>query len=82
MRLAAWMFLFLCLLHPGSFAGTRDAERPDREMLRLMDLLQEWEIIQELDLMRQLDTLESAPEKSSEQGDRKSYQGSPKDRQR
>ena len=41
--------LFLFVFLPLFFATPRAEEQPDREMLRLMELLEEWEIINNLE---------------------------------
>lgn len=72
-RRIAWVTFFLFFLYPSCFTALRAEEEPDREMLRLMELLQEWEIINNLDMMRQLETVERIEETSAERG----YQESP-----
>lgn len=63
MRQIAWVTLFLVLFYFSSFAGTKEEELPDREMLRLLELLREWDMIKNLDLMRQLGNLEGTEER-------------------
>ena len=78
MRQLAWATFFFLLFHLFSFAGTKEEKRPDREMLKLMELLRDWEMFKNLDLMRQLDSTEPA----SGQGSPKVQQGKTKDRQK
>jgi hypothetical protein len=56
-------FASLCL---GSLtlAATKQ-ERPDQEMLKLMDVLQQWEMIKNLALMRDLSRVEAGTERSA-----------------
>ena len=56
-------FASLCL---GSLtlAATKQ-ERPDQEMLKLMDVLQQWEMIKNLELMRDLSRVEAGTERSA-----------------
>lgn len=81
MRQTAWITVFLLLFHPSVFAGAKEEEQPDREMLRIMELLEKWEIINNLELMRQVDTLEGVEEISTEPGLQRSPREE-KDRQR
>lgn len=62
-RTTFFLFVFLPLF----FATPREEEQPDREMLRLMELLEEWEIINNLEPLKQLDILEQLRETSAEQ---------------
>lgn len=63
MSLIPWMPFFLLLLfYPCAFAGTKEEERPDREMLRLMELFQEWEVIKDLELLSRLKEMQQMKE--------------------
>ena len=81
MRQIAWI-LFLLFLYSSSFAGSKQEERPDREMLKLMQLLRDWEMIKNLDLMRQLDKLDRTEDADLEQGSQNTQRGRTKDRQK
>jgi len=80
-RQITWLVFFLSFSISPSFAGTKE-ERPDREMLKLMELLKEREMIQNLDLMRQLERLDRMEESPQDQGTQKSPWGKTKDRQK
>ncbi|TAK02091.1 hypothetical protein EPO44_08570 [bacterium] len=81
MRKIAWIF-FLLLFYSSSFSGTKQEERPDREMLRLMELLREWDMIKELDLMRQMENLDRMEQPGTGASSQDSQRGRAKDRQK
>lgn len=58
MRRATWLVFFVLLCHASSLAATKEEERPDKEMLGLMDLLRDMDMVKDMELMRQMDTLE------------------------
>lgn len=62
-----WRRFFLVLFIPSILAVSfallgaqekKEEKPPDREMVRMMELLQDWEIIRNMDLLRDLDGLE------------------------
>jgi len=53
--LAAVLFAGLPLL-----AASKDTERPDREMLQMMDLLRDMEVIRQMDMMQDMFDVENA----------------------
>jgi hypothetical protein len=53
--LAAVLFAGLPLL-----AASKDNERPDREMLQMMDLLRDMEVIRQMDMMQDMPDVENA----------------------
>ncbi|MCZ6450788.1 MAG: hypothetical protein O6918_07970, partial [Deltaproteobacteria bacterium] len=57
-RTTFFLFVFL----PLCCATPRAQDKPDREMLRLLELLEEWEIINNLEPLKQLDILEQLRE--------------------
>ena len=79
MRQIAWIGFCLLVFYPSVFAGTREG-RPDKEMLRLMELLREWEMIKNFDLVRDLESMERAGEPSAERGSQKSQQRTTKEK--
>ncbi len=81
MRRVAWIF-FLLLFHSHSFAGAKQEEPPDREMLKLMELLRDWDMIKNLDLMRQMDQVEPMAEPGTEPASQASQRRKTKDRQK
>ena len=81
MRQIAWILVFL-LFYPAAFAGTREQELPDREMLKIMELLREWEMIKNFDLMRQLDNLDRTEDPAAETVSQKAQRGKTKDKQK
>lgn len=62
-RTTFFLFVFL----PLCCATPKAQEQPDREMLRLLELLEEWEIINNLEPLKQLDILEQLRETATEQ---------------
>lgn len=81
MRRIAWIFSLL-LFYSSSFAGAKQEELPDREMLKLMELLRDWEMIKNLDLMRQLGNLDRIEEPATEPGSQNAPRGKTKDKQK
>ncbi len=81
MRKIAWI-VFLLISFSSSFAATKEEERPDREMLRLMELLREWDMIKNLDLMRQMENLDRMEEPGTGVGSQDTQRGGTKDRQK
>jgi hypothetical protein len=59
-RKVIWAISMLLAVAPLLLAGTREEERPPREILRLMDLLREWDLIKDLDVIKQMEALERA----------------------
>ena len=45
-----------------ALGATRDAERPDKEMLRMIEFLRDMEMLKQMDLIRELDRAESLGE--------------------
>ena len=61
MRKAPWALFLLGLMQPlGSPAATKPAEQPDKEMLRMMDFLKDWDVIDNMEMMKDLQQV--APE--------------------
>ena len=81
MRGIAWIFVLL-LFGPSSFAASKQEETPDREMLKLMELLRDWDMIKNLDLMRQMEQLERTGDSSAEPEPRSSRREKTKDKQK
>ncbi len=81
MRRIAWVG-FLLLSFSTSFAATKEEQRPDREMLQLMELLREWEMIKNLDLMRQMGDVERVEEAGTGASSQDPRRGKTKDRQK
>ncbi|MGH7775524.1 MAG: hypothetical protein ACREQA_25140 [Candidatus Binatia bacterium] len=80
MRELVWVIFFL-FFPLTSFAAAKE-EEPDREMLRVMELLGDWEMIKNLDLIRQLETPSRRQETTSEQGFQRGQKSSVKDKQK
>jgi len=56
-----WLLLLVFVMQPlGSLAATKQTETPDKEMLRMMDFLKDWEVINNMEMMK--DMQEVAPE--------------------
>jgi hypothetical protein len=61
MRKAPWLLLLLWMMEPlGSSAATKQVEQPDKEMLRMMDFLKDWDVINNMEMMKDLQQV--APE--------------------
>ena len=63
MRPAAWIALFSVLVSTASIAAVpKDYDRPDREMLQMMELLRNMEMIKQIDLMQDMQKIDSVGE--------------------
>lgn len=62
MRNSWWLLFFIIfVMQPlGSWAATKQAEQPDKEMLRMMDFLKDWDVINNMEMMK--DMQQVAPE--------------------
>lgn len=45
---------------PSVFAASKDTEPPDREMLKMMDVLRDMEIIKQIDMLQDMQNLENS----------------------
>jgi hypothetical protein len=64
------LLLLLAVAHP-SQPATKEAERPDKEMLRMMDFLREIEMIKQAEMMQELSQVEQAGDQISDTRGRK-----------
>ena len=56
-----WLFLSLLVLTPAaSLAASKEAERPDKDMLMMMDFLRDWEVIKHMEMMKDMQQVERA----------------------
>lgn len=63
MGTSKWFVLLGALVLVGpSFAATKDGERPDREMLRMMEFLREMEMIKQMEMMQDMQNVEPVVE--------------------
>ncbi len=61
MRIPRWLLLLVFLMPAwGSLAATKQTETPDKEMLRMMDFLKDWDVINNMEMMKELQQV--APE--------------------
>jgi len=61
MRNPQWLLLLIFVLQPlGSLAATKQVEQPNKEMLRMIDFLKDWEVINNMEMMKDLQQV--APE--------------------
>jgi hypothetical protein len=74
-----WTLLVLLLAAPPCFAATKDADRPDREMLRIMEFLREIEMLKQMELMRDMQEVEHAGDKPPNGTAQKSLPGKKKE---
>jgi hypothetical protein len=67
MAKSIWLMLLaaLVLVSP-SWAATRDGERPDKEMLRMIDFLREMEMIKQMEMMEDMQNFESPEDRLPE----------------
>ena len=73
MRLAAWIALLSVLVSTASIAAVhKDNDRPDKEMLQMMDLLKNMEMIKQIDLMQDMQKVESVGEPAASTNPQKS----------
>ena len=55
MRKAPWLLLLLwMMMPPATLAATKQVEQPDKEMLRMMDFLKDWDVINNMEMMKDL----------------------------
>ena len=60
-----WLSLGILLITTSAgFAATKQAEPPDKEMLKMIEFLREMEMIKQLDMLRELDRAESLGEQA------------------
>ena len=60
MRVSPWLVLPLVLaLLALAVAATKDDQRPDKEMLQMMDFLREMEMIRQMDMMQDMGDIEA-----------------------
>jgi hypothetical protein len=54
--ITAWSLLIIAvLLAPiASLAASKESDQPDKEMLRMMDVLKDWDVINNMDMIRDL----------------------------
>jgi hypothetical protein len=73
MRVAAWLVFASLLLSNGAIAAVpKDAERPDKEMLQMMELLKNMEMIKQIDLMQDMQNVDSSGGTTADTGAQKS----------
>jgi hypothetical protein len=54
-----WLFLSMLVLAPAtSLAASKEAERPDKDMLRMMDFLRDLEVIKHMEMMKDMQQVE------------------------
>jgi hypothetical protein len=73
LRLAAWLVFVSLLPSRGAIAAVpKDVERPDKEMLQMMELLKNMEMIKHIDLMQDMQNVDSAAKTTADAGAQKS----------
>jgi hypothetical protein len=51
-----WLpLIILLIVAPAAYGATKEPELPDKEMLKMMDLLREMEMIKQLEMMQDMD---------------------------
>lgn len=79
MRLPVGLILSFALLVPWhGVAATKD-EPPDREMLKMMELLREMEVIKQMEMLRDMHVVESAGDQGTNPTPQKSKPGKKKE---
>lgn len=79
-KLAGTPLLLMLLLDPTALAATKQDELPDREMLRMIDFLRDWEMIKNMEMMRELQAMEQAGDRGSKTATQKTLPGVKKER--
>jgi hypothetical protein len=64
------LLVLLAVAHP-SQPATKEAERPDKEMLRMIDFLREMEMIKQAEMIQELSQIEQAEDQTSDTRARK-----------
>jgi hypothetical protein len=73
LRLAAWLAFVSLLPSRGAIAAVpKDVERPDKEMLQMMELLKNMEMIKHIDLMQDMQNVDSAAKTTADANAQKS----------
>jgi HAMP domain-containing protein len=60
--LNVWLVALALFVALAGFAATKNTEPPDREMLRMMDLLREMEMIKQIDMLQDMHNVEAGVE--------------------
>jgi hypothetical protein len=72
--------VFVLLLWPGTFTlAAAQQDKPDKEMIQLLELLQQWDLIKDLDLMRELSAVEADGERAATTSPRKEFPATKKE---
>ena len=61
MRRAATIALLITVVAVTLGAAPKDSDRPDKEMLQMMELLKNMEMIKQIDLMQDMQKIDSTP---------------------
>ena len=59
---AALLFFVVAVSH--SLAATKDGEKPDPEMLKMMEFLREMEVIKQIDLLQDMHRVEAVADQT------------------
>lgn len=70
MRHRRWLLLAILLFPLSSMAATKQTETPDKEMLRMMDFLKDWEVINNMEMMKDMQQVAPETQPSSRAGAR------------
>ncbi|MGH7874458.1 MAG: hypothetical protein ACREQO_19870 [Candidatus Binatia bacterium] len=62
-RVAATL-LFLVIAATMAMTATKDSEKPDPEMLKMMEFLREMEVIKQIDLLQDMHRVEAASDQT------------------
>lgn len=62
-----------------SFAATKDAEPPDREMLKMMEFLREMEMIKQIDMLQDMHNFENSADRAKNPASQKAAPGKSKE---
>ncbi len=66
-----WLLVLLFVMQPlGSLAATKPAEQPDKEMLRMMDFLKDWDVINNMEMMKDMQQVAPETQQPSRSGAR------------
>ena len=79
MSLSGLVVAFALGVSSVAFAATKDTAPPDREMLRMMDLLREMEMIKQIDMLQDMHNFDNGVEQAKNAAPQKPASGKQKE---
>jgi hypothetical protein len=74
-----WMAALALFIASTAFAATKDTAPPDREMLKMMDLLREMEMIKQIDMLQDMHNFETGVDQGKNSSPQKTKPGEKKE---